>query len=422
MLREWGVQKGQRLVMVYFFYYIPIGIDAELRRIPVTTYLYAGFCVFVFAVQRYGAGVLPFEFDRLAYFPDIGSIVTAVTATFLHLGYFHLIGNLLYLVLFGRYVEDRFGGALFSAVFLGCGALGNVLQGWFNTVVLHDPYVGIIGASGAVSGMLGAFTVRFLTNKIRVAYWVFMPLQAYTRAGNAEIPAIFALASWFLLQFVQGLLQAGGFGPDVAYVAHISGFVLGALAAIVSGQWRDGRIEALSRRAADYVRNGEAYAAQGDYLEYLRQRPDDVDARAGLARAMAMTGDRTGARENYRRACERLMAAKRRGEAEALYQEAVRGIEDFALGADDQLSMAFGLERDLKPKLAVHAYEMFVAKYPAHPDSPLALLRAAGIHMNVFSDPGSAEALYGRFLANFPGDTWADFAKEQRRKLACELG
>jgi membrane associated rhomboid family serine protease len=408
--------------MVYFFYYIPIGIDAQLRRIPVITYLYAGFCVFVFAVERYGAGVLPFEFRRLAYFPDIGTLVTAITATFLHLGYVHIIGNLLYLLLFGRYVEDRFGGVLFSTVFLGCGALGNIAQGWFNTVVLHDPYVGIIGASGAVSGMLGAFTVRFITHKIRVAYWVFMPLQAYTRAGNAEIPAIFALASWFVLQLVQGLLQAGGFGADVAYVAHLSGFILGAAAAVASGQFREGRIEALVRRAAAYVKKGEAYAAQGDFLEYLAHRPRDVAARAGLARAMAMTGDRAGAREHYRIACESLMDAKRRGEAQALYQEAIRGIDDFALGADEQLAMAFSLERDLKPQLALHAYEMFAAKYPAHPETPLAILRAAGIHANVFSDPNAADALYGRFLAGFPGDTWADFAREQRRRLACQAG
>jgi tetratricopeptide (TPR) repeat protein len=264
--------------------------------------------------------------------------------------------------------------------------------------------------------------VRFLTNRIRVAYWVFMPLQAYTRAGNAEIPAIFALASWFVLQLVQGLLQAGGFGADVAYVAHISGFVFGVLAAVVSGQFREGRIESLARRAAAYVRRGEAYAAQGDYLEYLAHRPADIDARAGLARAMAATGDRAGAREHYRKACEGLMGDKRRGEAQAMYQEAARGIEDFALGADEQLAMAFSLERDLKPKLAVHAYEMFVARYPAHPETPLALLRAAGIHANLFSDPATADALYGRFLVSFPGDTWADFAKEQRRRLAYQMG
>ena len=408
--------------MVYFFYYIPVGINAELRKVPVTTFAYAGLCVFVFVLERYGAGSVPFDFDRLAYFPDIGTLVTALTATFLHLGYFHLIGNLLYLLLFGRYVEDRFGGVLFSTVFLGCGALGNVLQGWFNTAVLHEPYVGIVGASGAVSGVLGAFTVRFITNKIRVAYWVFMPLQAYTRVGNAELPVILALAFWFLLEFVRGLLQAGGFGLEVAYVAHVSGFALGAATAVVSGQFAEGRIEALVRRAAAYMLKGEPYAAQGDYLQYLAHRPQDADAYAGLARAMALTGNRTGARENYRKACELLVDSKRRGDAEEVYREAVRGIDDFALCPEYQLGMAFGLERDLKPKLAVHAYEMFVAKYPDHSESPLALLRAAGIHLSVFSDPSSADSLYGRFLVNFPADTWAGFAEEQRRKLACQRG
>jgi membrane associated rhomboid family serine protease len=376
----------------------------------------------VFAMERFGGGSLPFDFTLLAYFPDVGTLATALTATFLHLGYFHLIGNLVYLLLFGRYVEDRFGGVLFSTMFLGCGALGNVLQGWFNTAVLHDPYVGIVGASGAVSGILGAFIVRFITNKIRVAYWVFMPLQAYTRAGNAELPAILALAFWFLLELVRGLVQAGGFGSQVAYVAHLSGFTLGAVTAIISGQFTEGRIEALLRRAGAYMRQGQPYAAQGDYLQYLARRPFDADAYAGLARAMALSGDRGGARENYRKACELLVDFKRRGEAEDIYQEAVRGSDDFALGPDHQMGMAFGLERDLKPKLAVHAYEMFAAKYPSHTDSPLALLRAAGIHLSVLCDPAGADALYGRFLSNFPGDPWADFAREQRRKLSGELG
>jgi tetratricopeptide (TPR) repeat protein len=209
---------------------------------------------------------------------------------------------------------------------------------------------------------------------------------------------------------------------EVAYVAHVSGFALGAFTAVLSGQFAEGRIEALVRRAAAYMVKGQPYAAQGDYLQYLAHRPDDADAYAGLARAMALSGNRDGARENYRRACELLVDSKRRGEAEAIYQEAVRGNDDFALGPEYQLGMAFGLERDLKPKLAVHAYEMFVAKYPDHSESPLALLRAAGIHLSVLSDPNGADALYGRFLFNFPGDTWADFAKEQRRKLACQLG
>jgi membrane associated rhomboid family serine protease len=172
--------------MVYFFYYVPVGINVELRRVPVLTYAFAGLCLFIFFLNRYLPGLIPFDFERLAYYPDAGTLATAVSATFLHGGYLHLAGNLVYLLLLGRYVEDRLGALVFSTIFLGCGAVGALLQGAFNTLVLKSPDMGIIGASGAVSGLLGAFTVRFLSNKLRIAYWVFMPLQAFTRAGKTE--------------------------------------------------------------------------------------------------------------------------------------------------------------------------------------------------------------------------------------------
>jgi membrane associated rhomboid family serine protease len=406
--------------MVYFFYYFPVGINAKLRRFPVSTWAYGGLCLLIFVMCRYFPGRVPFEFGRLVYFPDQGTWVTAVGAAFLHLGYFHLIGNLVYLLLFGRYVEDRMGGVLFSTIFVGCAGIGNILQGVFNTYVLDLPDVGIVGASGAVSGLLGAFTVRFLASKLQIAYWVFMPLQAFTRAGKAEIPVIFAVGFWFLMEFTRGLLQAGGIGTQVAYIAHVSGFLVGGAAALVSGQLTEGRVEALLRRAADYLRKGEPYAAQGDYIRYLTYRPGDPEVHAELARAMVLTRDIAGARENYRKACELLVEQKRRGESEALYQEAVRGIGDFTLGAEYQLGLAFGLERDLKPKLAVHAYEMFAGKYPDHSESAFALLRAAGIHLNALSDLEAADRLYERLLQNYPQDVWADFTREQRRKLGCQ--
>ncbi len=408
--------------MVYFFYYIPVGINTDLRKMPVLTYAYAGLCVLVFALHRFAVNAVPFDFIRLAYFPDEGNIVTAITATFLHVGYFHLIGNLVYLGLFGRYVEDRLGSVLFTTTFVGCAAFGNLVQGMFDTYLLHTPTVGIIGASGAVSGVLGAFLVRFIRNKLRIAYWVFMPLQAYTRAGNVELPVVFALVFWFLMEFIRGAVQAGGFGADVAYAAHVSGFLLGVAVAAVSGQAAAGRIEAHFRRGVEYMRGGEPFAAQGEYLQYLTLQPGDPDAHAGLARAMALAGDFEGARRNYRISCELLIDAMRRGDSETIYQEAVRGIDDFTLGPGHQLGMAFGLERDLKPKLAVQAYEMFAAKYPSHRESAFALLRAAGLQLSAFSNSSAADTLYERLLADYPNDTWAEFAREQRRKLSCQPG
>jgi membrane associated rhomboid family serine protease len=406
--------------MIYFFYYLPVGINAELRRVPIVTYAFASLCVGVFVLERHFPTLAPFDLERLVYYPDIGSLAQAVTTTFVHGGYFHLIGNVLYLLLFGRYVEDRLGRLLFSTLFLGCAAAGNIFQGLFNTYVLNEPQLGVAGASGAVAGLLGAFTVRFFMSRLRIAYWVFMPLQAFTRGGRTELPVIFAVAFWFALEFVRGLLQAGGYGTQVAYVAHVSGFVLGAATALVAGHFEEGRVEALLRRARAYMGRGEAYAAQGEFLEYLGKRPDDPDAHAGLARALALAGDVAGATRHYRIACEALLDAKRRGDSEKVYEEALRGINGFYLSAEHHLRLAFGLERNLKPALAARAYETFVTSYPEHPESAFALLRAAGIQLNTFSNPQTASSLYDRLVKEYPDDTWADFAREQRRKLACE--
>ena len=408
--------------MVYFFYYVPVGIDQKLRKVPVMTYAYTALCILLFVTYKFFAGSVPFDFYRLVYFPDEANVITAVTASFLHFGYLHLLGNLVYLFLFGRYVEDRMGVVFFSSIFIGCAGVGNLLQGIFNTHVLHDPYMGVIGASGAVSGLLGAFTIRFLSSRMEIAYWIFMPLQAFTRAGKAQMPVIFAVALWFAMQAARGLIQFGGFGGQVAYVAHISGFLLGAVSAIAAGHYAEGRVDGLLQRASRYLKKGESYAAQGDFIHYIERRPDDPAGYAGLARAMAMSRDGDGARRNYRKACELLLKFGQRGDCESVYQEASRGYEDLALSEDCHLKLAFGLERNLKPKLAVRAYEVFAGKYPKNSESPLALLRAAGIHINTFEDPEKADSLYARLIDDYPEDTWVDFAKEQRQRLTHQNG
>ncbi|MEJ2722786.1 MAG: tetratricopeptide repeat protein, partial [bacterium] len=165
------------------------------------------------------------------------------------------------------------------------------------------------------------------------------------------------------------------------------------------------------------MQKGEFYAAQGEYLRYLGQRGDDPDAHAALARAMIPTKDHRGARAHYKEACQLLLAELRRGDCEKLYQEALRGYEDFSLDPEHHIKLAFGLERNLKPELAVRAYETFAWRYPGHTESPLALLRAAGLYLQTFDDVDNADSCYRRLLEAYPDDTWADFAREQRRQM-----
>ncbi len=403
---------------MYFFYYVPVGINAELRRFPYVTYLLSFLCVAVFVLHRYGGAYLPIYFYDLIYRPGESGWTAAAAASFLHFGYVHIVSNLIYLLLFGRYIEDRMGPVLFLLLFLSSSMIGNVLQGLFNAHVLGQAYMGIIGASGSVSGILGALAVRFYASRLQIAYWVFMPLQAYTRAGRAEIPVILAVVLWFILQGTRSLLQMGGVELNVAHITHISGFLWGMGFAILLGEVKRAKIDIVWHRARQYLNKGEAYAAQGELLRYLSLRPDDIQGYAALARAMAMAGDAGGAKRYYGETCERLLEAKRRGEAENMYREAIRGFSDFVLPPDRHLDLAFGLERNLKPKLAVTAYENFARRYPFHREAPFALLRAANLHWHTFSDARQATDCYRRLISRYPDDEWVDFAKEHVRILS----
>jgi len=326
---------------------MPVGIDRRIHRFPFLTVFYSALCVLIFIGNHFLSGRLPIDFYNFIYIPGNSPILSAVTAAFLHFGYLHLIGNIVYLMLFGRYVEDRMGPAAFTFIFMSSAFVGNYCQGYYNIYVFHQYYVGIIGASGAISGILAVFAVRFMMSRLRIAYWVFMPLQVFTRAGFVEIPAIFAVILWFILQAAQGLVELGGAGGNVAYMTHLSSFVWGLLMAAVFGQLEKGRMEALLKRAEEAVKRADFFGAQAQYRKYVEQRPDDGGALASLARSQLLCGSSNEARASYISACEKLLASGKRGEAEAVFSQALRGFEDMALHPEPHMDLAFGLERGL---------------------------------------------------------------------------
>jgi membrane associated rhomboid family serine protease len=401
---------------MYFFYYIPVGIDADRRRFPLLTVLFTALCILVFVLNKYCANAVGLDFRSYVYYPGYSGTWAALAAAFLHLGWFHLASNLAYLVLFGRYLEDRVGPLVFAGVFVGSAIVGNVVQGWYNIHVLHTN-AGIIGASGAISGLLGAFLVRLRHQHVKIAYWVFAPLMATNRAGTTDLHAFFAVALWVLIQVVRGLVQVTGGPSNVAYLTHLAGFAFGVALVIAVGGWRAGIVDGHMVKARRYLRRGEFYGAQDELARYVAARPDDGDAHAALARVSVQCADPAGAQASYAEACARHLARGRRGDAERVFQEARRAFDTFVLPAERQLDLCFGLERSLKPDLALAAYEAFLRFYPDHADAPFALLRAANLHAKR-GDDGRARLCYESLVRRYPGDPWVDFAAEHARRLA----
>jgi membrane associated rhomboid family serine protease len=146
----------------------------------------------------------------------VPAAATLITSMFLHGGFIHLAGNMLYLWIFGNNVEDAMGRTRFVAFYLLCGALASYAHAFMNSSSLTP----MIGASGAVSGVLGAYLMIY--PRARVVTLVLVGFYMRT----VEVPAMIVLGLWIALQFLNALV-AGSTAGGVAWYAHIAGFVAG---------------------------------------------------------------------------------------------------------------------------------------------------------------------------------------------------
>jgi membrane associated rhomboid family serine protease len=144
--------------------------------------------------------------------------LTLLTSMFMHGGLLHLGGNMLFLWIFGDNVEHRAGPLLFLVAYLATALVGSLAQ------VLSDPNSPIptLGASGAISGVLGAYIVLFPGNRVTVFFFRFL----------VQVPALIAIGMWIALQLVSGLADTAGVG-GIAYLAHIGGFGAGVVVGLL---------------------------------------------------------------------------------------------------------------------------------------------------------------------------------------------
>jgi len=153
-------------------------------------------------------------------------LYTLFTSMFLHAGFLHLFGNMLYLYIFGDNVEDVFGHASYFAFYIFCGLAAAFT--FILSLTSLNPNDCVVGASGAISGVLGAYLVLYPKAKV-------LTLVLYGWPIIVPIPAILFLGFWFLMQWLLGIFDVTG---HVAYWAHIGGFIAGVILALTIGRKR----------------------------------------------------------------------------------------------------------------------------------------------------------------------------------------
>lgn len=182
-------------------------LELSLNRISLEAFFYQfGFIPNLFTQNLFSGNIVS------AFYP-------LVTATFLHSGWMHIIGNMLFLWVFGDNIEDKLGHSRYLIFYLLVGIIGNLTQYAANTV--SD--VPLVGASGAVAGILGAYVVSYPKSRVLSLIFIFFFFTI------TEIKSTIFIIIWFILQVFNGVASLTNVGNSVAWWAHVGGFLAGVI-------------------------------------------------------------------------------------------------------------------------------------------------------------------------------------------------
>jgi len=192
--------------------FFPYKDENPSSKFPIVTVtvIVLNVAVFIWSLSDFENIIAHYGFTPVQF-----SFLTIITSMFLHGGFDHIIGNMWYLWLFGDNVEDRFGRIKYSIFYLAAGIFAGLVH------YLSDPFSAIpaIGASGAISGVLGAYMAVFPKVKVKAIGPFYQTF---------ELPAWTLMGLWFLLQLIfGGISLLGGEGSGIAFFAHIGGFIFG---------------------------------------------------------------------------------------------------------------------------------------------------------------------------------------------------
>ena len=335
---------------------LPIRTDYRLTRKPVINYAIIVINVAVFLLQyadgrNYEATIRPFLLDPVA--PHLGQFFTSV---FLHASWGHILGNMIFLWVFGNAVNDRFGHVAYTAFYLGGGVLSGV------GYVLLSGDAPVLGASGAIAGVTGCYLVLFPRVRVTVIAWLFWMLIPM------EISSLYFLGFQFAFNIWASLATPGG---GVAYVAHAVGYVYGiALAAALLA------MRVLPRDVYDMLSLWKAYRRRASYRRMISRGYDPFGHHQGPAQARPgrpvrrkapQAGPAEPADTPVMELRRQIAEAHGMGNfplAAAKYLELVAMADDAVLSRQQQLDVSNHLMSDQRHGEAADAYERFIRCYP----------------------------------------------------------
>lgn len=360
---------------------------------------------------------------RLGYRPKVDGLWRMLTYTFAHGGLAHLLGNMLFLYLVGFNMEDRWGRKVFAAFYIG----GGIIAALAFKLWHPDSTTPLVGASGAIAAAMGAFAVCSARTKIRFFYffWIFLK----PRWGTFQAPAWVALPLWFAEQAIMSFFETSE-GTDVAYSAHVGGFVFGVAVAIaLRRSGHDARLheegDRPERPEDEWVATPEMAAAQrlheeGKVLEALTvvealldRNKNDAGARSlALELAIALK-DQARVQAHVGAVFTQWLRSNQGERVASEYRTLRQRWSELELGEGAlKAVLQAGSTKVVEPVVVIDAASQLIRQHPDSPFLPRAMWTAADAQARL-NRPDLEERTLRNIVSAFPMDPIA--AQASRR-------
>ncbi len=407
---------------------IPLRTDRPRLRPAYLTVVLIVFNVLLHAYSDFGAGVIPLTLvldgqrvevampRLIAEWGIWGSRPTVAaffTHMFVHGDWIHLIGNMLFLWLFGSLIEDVLRPWGMAFLYISGGILAAAAHIALSAAVGDRGDVPMVGASGAIAAIMGLFMLRFRLTQVQMFYWFWF------RVGTFWVQSLWMLLIWIVLEVAQGVMAGGG---GVAHWAHVGGFVAGAIAAPLTGSISAARHEYVSDDPAtnvEYLRRREQVAV---HERALAADPGNAYHMRRAAAALRDAGDHGPSAQMYLRALDRFAHRGMLDQALDVFREmgglAAPGCEEMTA---ETLAMLARHIETARPADAAELYVRITTRHPTRPEAEWAWIRLSVLYGQAMGRPSEALRCLQEFQARYPHSQWAADAAQARAALEAEL-
>lgn len=402
------------------FFFLPIGTSRPCWRVPYVTYTLIMVTIAAFGLQVYLGDSIP-----QGFVPAHPNPLMWLASTFMHGGLLHLFGNMLFLWLFATLTEDIFGPWVLLGFYFAANLGATILHTLAGLAVapasLETP---VVGASGAIAGIMGLAAVCFLKTKVRV--WYLVGIMFFWRFGATEIVAPAFLGLWVAWEIVQGLVvsaiqaHSGAALGGVAHWAHVGGFAVGLAGSLAFGLHRravrtdlvEGRMPALDELSI--------YEQRGDLERMVQKGPQDGEVWYALARSREQSESPAMAAKAYQQALELFLREGRPERAVETWNAMAEYRQQSALPHYLRFQLASALSDCGAKREAFPIFRDLSLAPRIGPQTEMSTARAGEIAYSLPDLRSQATTFYQRLMRDFPYGQWRDLALDRLQQLGAE--